>query len=191
MWFLFNFVFFFLSFAFVLVWAFNVLRRNICIFILKHICSFSHDEKLRHVSCFRESDQWIFLLLSSTRGVEWRREREKKLSQKLLKLRYFLMKNSRMIEKSKQRGALTRFLRRPVCHMMQIPVFCAFSSLYCFQVINYLHQSASYSHPSAFTFWASLSKHSIIWIPKNLWEFQQAARHFELEMRGERKDENK
>lgn len=76
MWFLFNFVFFFLSFAFVLVWAFNVLRRNICIFILKHICSFSHDEKLRHVSCFRESDQWIFLLLSSTRGVEWRRERK-------------------------------------------------------------------------------------------------------------------
>lgn len=70
-----SYLFIFFSFAFVLVWAFNVLRRNIWIYILKHICSFSHDEKLRHVCLGFVNLINEFFLLSSTRWVEWKRER--------------------------------------------------------------------------------------------------------------------
>lgn len=48
MWFLLNFIF--LS-CFAFSFSSGVLRQNIRL-IWKHICSFSHDEKLRHVSCF-------------------------------------------------------------------------------------------------------------------------------------------
>lgn len=166
--------------------ALNVLKRNFFEF-WKHICSFSHDEKLRHVSCF-ESDQWIFLLLSSAGECRMKEKakKTKKLSQKLLKLRNSLMKNiARWL--SRLKTTLVHWHRQP----SRLSHDADFSNLRFFARLSghkLLHQLASYSHPSAFTFWVSLSQHSIIWIPKNLWELQQAARHFGKKVENPRRE---
>lgn len=86
----------------------SVLRRN---FVVEaHLFFFSRWE-IKTCVLLCESDQWIFLLLSSAKERN-RGKKTKKLSQKLLKLRNLLMKFSSLIEKLKQRRALTSTLSR-------------------------------------------------------------------------------
>lgn len=132
---------------------------------------------------FREPDQWIFfIIIDAMSGMK--ENKKKKLLQKLLKLRkIFLMKIFCGWEP-----------KRSFVHwLFTFVTWCKFSVFLLHSSSHkLLHQLARI--PISFRIYFlgfSFSKHSIIWIPKNLWEFQQAARHSrtrgELETRGERK----
>lgn len=116
MWFLLSFNIILFSSFYSLVYSL-IYRRSIKAkfqFLFKHICSFSHDEKLRHVS--GESDQWNFYFFVIIKQRTMTREEERDWK-KLLKLRNLLMKYFRFRLYFKLLVLVHWLLFLVVCHM--------------------------------------------------------------------------